>query len=53
VSCFASLSAPGIDTALPFSDDEGVHWSLTELNSLASSRSEVLLLRLPGTADLL
>ena len=39
--------------AQAYSDDAGVHWSLTELNSLASSRSEVLLLRLPGTAHLL
>ena len=39
--------------AQSYSSDGGVHWSLTELNSLASSRSEALLLRVPSTEDLL
>jgi hypothetical protein len=39
--------------AQSYSSDSGVHWGLTELNSLASSRAELMLLRLPGTADLL
>jgi len=39
--------------AQSYSEDEGVHWSPTQLNSLASSRSEVLLLSIPSTRDLL
>ena len=40
--------------AQSYSVDGGAHWGVTELNSLASSRSEVMLLRLPSpAADLL
>ena len=36
-----------------YSDDGGVHWSVAELNSLISSRSEVSLTQIPSTGDLL
>jgi hypothetical protein len=39
--------------AQSYSEDNGVHWSLTQLNSLVSSRSEALVLRIPSTGDLL
>ena len=36
-----------------YSKDDGIHWDLAELNSLLSSRSEMLLTRIPSTGDLL
>ena len=36
-----------------YSQDDGVHWEVAELSSLLSSRSEMLLTRIPSTGDLL
>ena len=36
-----------------YSDDDGSHWEMPELSSLLSSRSEVMVLRIPSTGDLL